>query len=259
MKQFIAKLQQAKIARLDLCPLPAPLTPIEHGAVLVFAPHPDDETLGCGGTLALLRQKQCTIKVVFVTDGAGAGSLSADAPVIRRKEAIAALSVLGIDDIEFLDEPDGSFRNSSGFEKKVGQLLQQFQPDWLFVPSVLDYHRDHVAIGQAILSCWQNRKMPGRAFIYEIWCPLPATHVIDIGSVIDIKKQAISCYALPLAHCDYLSASLGLASYRGLYLPGKRDGNYAEAFTEVEKHAAFGGLLQKMLNLRLYLENLLKR
>lgn len=259
MKQFIAKLQQAKIARLDLCPLPAPLTPIEHGAVLVFAPHPDDETLGCGGTLALLRQKQCTIKVVFVTDGAGAGSLDADAPVIRRKEAIAALSVLGIDDIEFLDEPDGSFRNSSGFEKKVGQLLQQFQPDWLFVPSVLDYHRDHVAIGQAVLSCWQNRKMPGRAFIYEIWCPLPATHVIDIGSVIDIKKQAISCYALPLAHCDYLSASLGLASYRGLYLPGKRDGNYAEAFTEVEKHAAFGGLLQKMLNLRLYLENLLKR
>lgn len=259
MKQFIAKLQQAKISRLNLCPLPALLTPIEHGTVLVFAPHPDDETLGCGGTLALLRQKQCTIKVVFVTDGAGAGSLDADAPAIRRKEAISALTILGIDDIEFLDEPDGDFRNSTRFENKVRDLLEQFQPDWLFVPSVLDYHRDHVAIGQAVLSCWQEWKTTVRAFIYEIWCPLPATHVIDIGSVIDIKKRAISCYALPLAHCDYLSASIGLASYRGLYLPGKRECNYAEAFTEVEKKAAFGGLLQKMLNLRYYLENLLKR
>ena len=75
MKQFIAKLQQAKIAQLGLCPLPTPLTPIHNGKILVFAPHPDDEILGCGGTLALLRQKGCSIKVIFVTDGSGAGSL----------------------------------------------------------------------------------------------------------------------------------------------------------------------------------------
>ncbi|MBS0425223.1 MAG: PIG-L family deacetylase [Proteobacteria bacterium] len=258
MKSFIAKLQQTKISRLRLCPLPAPLIPIEAGRVLVFAPHQDDETLGCGGTLALLRQKNCTVKVIFVTDGAGAGSLDADAPAVRRKEANAALSVLGIDDIEFLDEPDGSFRTSAGFEKKVRQLLQQFKPDWLFAPSVLDYHRDHVAVGQTVLSCWQRCSAPGRAFIYEIWSPLPATHVMDIGSVIELKKQAISCYALPLSHCDYLSASIGLASYRGLYLPGKQGGNYAEAFTEIEKKVSFGGLLQKMLNLRLYFESLLQ-
>ncbi len=259
MKPFIDKLQQIRIRRLELCPLPVPLIPIEAGKVLVFAPHQDDETLGCGGTLALLRQKQCTVKVVFVTDGAGAGSLGADAPDIRRKEAIAALAVLGIDDIEFLDEPDGNFRHSTHFEKTVRKLLQQFQPDWLFVPSVLDYHRDHVAIGQAVLSCWQQWPTPARAFIYEIWCPLPATHVVDIGQVIEVKKQAIRCYALPLSHCDYLSASIGLANYRGLYLPGKQSPRYAEAFTEAEKKARFGSLLQKMLNLRLYLESLLKR
>jgi len=258
MKSFIAKLLQTKISRLQLCPLPAPLIPIEAGRVLVFAPHQDDETLGCGGTLALLRQKKCAVKVIFITDGAGAGSLDADAPAIRRKEARAALNILSIDDIEFLDEPDGSFRASAGFEKKVRQLLQQFKPDWLFAPSVLDYHRDHVAAGQAVLSCWQQCGAPGRAFIYEIWSPLPATHVVDIGDAIELKKQAISCYALPLSHCDYLSASIGLASYRGLYLPAKPGGNHAEAFCEIEKQASFGGLLQKMLNLRLYLESLLK-
>ncbi|SFE96489.1 N-acetylglucosaminyl deacetylase, LmbE family [Nitrosomonas sp. Nm166] len=263
MKKFIAgqldKQRQAKIAQLELCPLPALLTPVEGGKILVFAPHPDDEVLGCGGTLALLRQKKCTVKVIFVTDGAGAGTLDADAPAIRRKEAMESLAVLGIDDLAFLDEPDGSFRNSSTFKNKIHTLLQQFNPDWLFLPSMLDYHRDHVAIGQAILSCWQHWEGPGRAFVYEIWSPLPATRVVDISSVIDLKKQAISCYVLPLSHCDYLTASIGLASYRGLYLPGKEGSNYAEAFVEAEKKVAFGGILQKMLDLRFYLERLLKR
>ncbi|MBS0299753.1 MAG: PIG-L family deacetylase [Proteobacteria bacterium] len=258
MKKFIEKWQQAKIAKLQLCPLPVPLIPIEAGRILIFAPHPDDEVLGCGGTLTLLRQKKCAVKVIFVTNGAGAGILSADALMIRRKEAAKSLAVLGVDDMLFFDEPDGSFRTSAGFEKKIRQLLQQFKPDWLFMPSVLDYHRDHVATGQAILSCWQQCGAPGRAFFYEIWSPLPATHVVDIASVIELKKQAISCYALPLSHCDYLSASIGLASYRGLYLPGKQGSNYAEAFTEIEKKTSLGGMLQKMLNLRLYLESFLQ-
>ena len=262
MKRFItkqyAKRWQAKIAQLELCSLPTLLNPVREGRILVFAPHPDDEVLGCGGTLALLRQKNCAIKVIFVTDGAGAGALNADAPSIRRKEAVASLSVLGIDDLGFLDEPDGSFCNSSAFESKVHTLLQQFNPDWVFLPSMLDYHRDHVAVGQAVLACWQRWKKPSRAFVYEIWSPLPATRVVDISSVIELKKQAISCYVLPLSHCDYLAASIGLAGYRGLYLPKKAGLNYAEAFVEAEKEVEFGGLLQKMLDLRFYLERLLK-
>lgn len=258
MKQFIAKLQQAKIAQLGLCPLPTPLTPIHNGKILVFAPHPDDEILGCGGTLALLRQKGCSIKVIFVTDGSGAGSLDADAPLIRRKEAIESLATLGINDMEFLDEPDGGFRNSSQFETKVDTLLHQFNPDWLFLPSVLDYHRDHVAIGHAVLNCWQRCETSSRAFIYEIWSPLPATRVVDITRVINLKKQAISCYALPLSHCNYLSAIIGLASYRALFLPKKEEESYAEAFVEAEKKGPFSGLQYRMLKLRIYLENLLR-
>ncbi len=258
MKQFIAKLQQAKIAQLELCPLPTSLVPIHDGKVLVFAPHPDDEVLGCGGTLALLRQKECAIKVIFVTDGAGAGSLNADAPMIRRKEAAESLSILGINDMEFLDEPDGGFRNSSNFETKIDTLLNKFNPDWLFLPSVLDYHRDHVAIGHAVLNCWHRWKSPSRAFIYEIWTPLPATRVVDITSVINLKKHAISCYALPLSHCNYLSAIIGLASYRGLFLPKQVGENYAEAFVEAEKSGYFGSLQYRMLKLRIYLERLLR-
>ena len=258
MKKFIDRRRQARIAKLGLCPLPALLAPLERGKILVFAPHPDDETLGCGGTLALLRQNGCAVKVVFVTDGGGAGGLPDGSVAIRRKEAAAALNVLGVDDMAFLDEPDGSFHNTPKFEEYVFELFRQFRPDWIFLPSVLDYHRDHVAIAQAVLGCWQRWDDISRAFFYEIWSPLPATWVVDIGSVADLKRAAISRYELPLAHCDYLTACMGLASYRGLYLPGATRPKYAEAFVEAGKREAWGGISKIMLNLRICLEGLVK-
>ncbi len=258
MRKFFDKQQQGNINKLKRCPLPTLLTPIKQGNVLVFAPHPDDETLGCGGTLALLRQNGCTVKVVFVTDGSGAGGLADGAVVIRQKEATAALSVLGIHDIVFFDEPDGSFQNHPKFERQALEIMQQFQADWLFLPSVLDYHRDHVAIGHALFGLWQRHVTAKRLFFYEIWSPVPATHVVDISSVIDLKKQAIEHYQLPLAHCDYLSASVGLSCYRGLYLPRQRNGQYAEAFVEAESNTNFGhNIVSGMLGMRIYLEKLL--
>jgi LmbE family N-acetylglucosaminyl deacetylase len=259
MKKFINRWWQTRIAKLELCPLPKVLTPIENGRVLVFAPHQDDETIGCGGTLALLRKKGCEIKVVFVTDGGGAGGLPEGTVAIRRNEAIAALAVLGVDDLVFLDEPDGNFRNTPEFEQKIMVILHQFHPDWLFLPSILDYHRDHVAIGQAVFSCWRRWQGAARAFLYEIWSSLPATCVVDISSVAELKRSALSLYELPLAHCHYLSASMGLAAYRGLYLSGNGQPKFAEAFVEAEKNASWDGMVTIMLALRIYVEKLLKQ
>jgi LmbE family N-acetylglucosaminyl deacetylase len=258
MKKFINRWRQVQIARLRPCPLPKALALSENGRVLVFAPHQDDETIGCGGTLALLRQRGCEIKVVFVTDGGGAGSLPEGTVAVRKKEAIAALAVLGIGDIVFLDEPDGHFRNTPEFEQKIMAMLDQFQPDWLFMPSVLDYHRDHVAAGQAICACWRDWQGTARAFFYEIWSPLPATWIVDISSVAELKRSALSRYELPLAHCDYLSASMGLAAYRGLYLAGNGQSGLAEAFVEAEKHNVWSGMPERLLTLRTYVEKLLK-
>ncbi|MGX2039214.1 PIG-L deacetylase family protein [Methylocaldum sp. MU1018] len=205
----------------------------------------------------MLRRNGCEVKVVFVTDGAGAGTLPEGAAAIRRREAAAALAVLGVSDFAFLDEPDGGFHSTPRFERDITTLLQAFRPDWLFLPSVLDYHRDHAAIGQAILACWRRRQGSGQAFFYEIWSPLPATCVIDISDVADLKRSAISRYELPLAHCDYLSASLGLAAYRGLYLPGNAPRKYAEAFVAIENRGYWRGMAERMLEFRMHVERLL--
>lgn len=254
MNPVIKLVRQARIKKLKLCPLPKLLSPISNGKVLVFAPHSDDETLGCGGTLALLQKNNCEIKVVYITDSGGAGTLADDAKMIRRNEAIAAMAVIGIKDLLFMDEPDGNFCNSSRFEKKIIDIILTTQPDWLFLPSVLDYHRDHVAIGLAISGCWHRCQNIGRAFFYEIWTPLPATCIVNISSVAELKRAAISCYKLPLAHCDYLSASMGLSAYRGLYLARQETLNYAEAFVEIEKTTRCGNMLNKLLNLRIFIE-----
>lgn len=260
MKKFIERLWQKRIARFDDCPLPSELAIAEGERVLVFAPHPDDEVLGCGGTLALLRAKNCAVRVVVVTDGAAGDPhnyAAGDVVQVRQQETRAALKLIGVEDVFFWSEPDGKFRGSAAFTRKVNATVEEFKPTWLFLPSPLDYHRDHVAISLAVLSSWQRRARLGRAFFYEVWCPLPATWVVDVGEAMDIKKQALASYRLPLRYRNYTTASTGLAAYRGLYLPAGDTPRYAEAFVEAEHKASRGGISRRLLRLRAGLEDLL--
>jgi LmbE family N-acetylglucosaminyl deacetylase len=254
MSIFTAWRQRKAINSLGLVPLPKILALDQAKRVIVFAPHPDDEILGCGGTLALLTQRGCAVKVIVITDGSGAGWLAPGAVELRRQETITALGVVGITDIEFMNEPDGSFRSSNVFEQKITHLLHQFKPDWIFAPSVLDYHRDHVAISQALHSSWIGGVSEARMFLYEIWCPVPATCIVDITTVLAQKKQAIEKYLIPLAQRNYLHASIGLASYRGLYIDGEQGERYAEAFVEMESGRETQWLFKKMLDFRIFLE-----
>jgi len=255
MSIFTAWRQRKAINSLRLVPLPKILGMDQAKRVIVFAPHPDDEILGCGGTLALLAQRGCKIKVIVVTDGGGAGWLGPGAVEARRLETMAALDVVGVADVEFMNEPDGNFQNSHAFEQKIIQVLNRFKPDWIFAPSVLDYHRDHVAISQALYSAWMESVGGVRLFQYEIWCPVPATCIVDITTVLAQKKEAIEKYLIPLAQRNYMHANIGLSSYRGLYIDGEQGERYAEAFTEIESEGRAQRLFKRMLDLRLFLES----
>ena len=82
--------------------VPMRTTDLTGNVVLALAPHPDDESLGCGGALALHRAAGDPVKVVFVTDGARGderGEDPRDAYVaLRRREAAEACAALGVDD-----------------------------------------------------------------------------------------------------------------------------------------------------------------
>ncbi|OQW95021.1 MAG: hypothetical protein BWK79_03810, partial [Beggiatoa sp. IS2] len=225
-----------QVAQWPICPLPPVLALPNQGKILMIAPHPDDETLGCGGTLALLRQRGCQVKVIIVTDGSQGdpcGYLMGESVVhCRQRESLAALQVLGIDDVIFLHEPDGNYRHTVTLADRFQTILSDYAADWLLLPSVLDYHRDHAAISLSVLDVWQQRGCQERVFLYETWAAIPANWVVNISNTFHLKQQATRCYELPLKYCDYLKACTGMANYRSLYLV-EQQGQFAEAFMEL--------------------------
>jgi len=137
------------------------------GKVLVIAPHPDDETLCCGGTIQIFKRKGYEIKVVIVTDGRyGAPSEELkgkrELVEIRKREALNAIKELGVNEVEFLDFEDSKV---SERVEEVEEVLLRFLRgvDVVFSPIVFDSHPDHSAIGGII-----ERLYP-RAYFYLIW------------------------------------------------------------------------------------------
>lgn len=215
-----------QLEKLEPCSLPRPLDLTQARKVLVFSPHPDDETLGCGGTLARLAL-HCPIKVILVTDGSGAGGLPDGAGAVRQAEFIRALAVLGVTDSMQLNQPDGNFQASSELARQVRALLGEYQPDWVFLPSPLDYHRDHVRIAAFLEPLCRQAASVTQLLFYEVWAPVPATHVVDITEQSLHKQAALAEHATAMSHGDYQRALDGLNRYRGLYLGKNR---LAEAF-----------------------------
>ena len=235
------------LAALQPCPLPQVLDLTQAKKVLVFAPHPDDETLGCGGTLARLALL-CPVKVVLVTDGSGGGGLPPGSDAIRQAEFVQALALLGVFDTAQLNQPDGNFQGTKALARQIRALLDDYQPDWVFLPSPLDYHRDHVRITAFLEPLCRRTASITQLLFYEIWAPVPATHVVDITDQAQCKQAALAEHATAMSHGDYERAVAGLNRYRGLYLGRDR---LAEAFW-VEP-AKGGGLFRQVQTMALQL------
>jgi len=202
---------------------------------LVIAPHPDDEVLGCGGTVSLLVRAGATVRAVFVTNGERLhGGPSEKVAGQRLSEARAAAGLLGCQEPAFLGLPDGDVAShSERLRDELAGLLGRLRPELVFAPSPADHHADHIAASRAILDIFND----GPDFIvafYEIYSTVRFTHLIDITEVIQEKKRAILSYRTSLYGKPdlFVSALLGLNSQRSLFVhkPG-----YFEAFWVLEK------------------------
>lgn len=181
-------------------------------SAVVVAPHPDDETLGCGGAIALLCQRHIPVQVLVMSDGTQSHPQSQAYPAerlkkVRESEALNALSLLGVaaKNVIFYGWPDTDVPHPGepNFEQAVtlcDRDLRRFSPSVIFVPWQGDQHCDHQATWKIVHRCVNDWQQPPRLLAYSIWGSreaglgaLPDQTTgwrLDIRSVQTLKRQA---------------------------------------------------------------------
>lgn len=203
--------------------------------VLVFAPHPDDEVYGCGGTLCLWARRNVPITVVVCTPGGEAAD-----PLIRKEESRRAANILGYGPPVFWDLQDRQLRYGEGLVQRIQGFLETTEADWIFVPSLSERHPDHQALSLAVAEAVRRSQGNRTLVFYEVSAPLVPNWLVDISSTIEAKDQAMRCFASQEALNAYRERILGLNRYRGF--GGDADCGWAEAFFVVEQSQLHQGL-----------------
>jgi LmbE family N-acetylglucosaminyl deacetylase len=211
--------------------------------VLVLAPHPDDETFGCGGTMRMLADRGVQVDVGFLTRGeqgleGGCASANAqrDLAEVRTREARNACAVLGARTVTFLNGNDTRLDEQPELASAIVELLGRAAYQRIFCPWPQDAHNDHQATFRHMREAVIAANKSYSYWLYEIWKPLPANTFVPIDLTIDSKLQAIEQYQSQLSQLDYREGFIGLAAYRGLFCPPSK---FAEAFLVCDRDEMF--------------------
>ncbi|NOX57983.1 MAG: PIG-L family deacetylase [Planctomycetes bacterium] len=144
-------------------------------SAIVFAPHQDDEVLGCGGTIVKKIENGANISIVFMTDGRSSHADRMEAPdlvAMRRKEAIDAAQILGVaeDRVLFLDFPDGELSaHQADAVVRVAEILGQENAEEVFIPCEHDGPADHLATHQIVCHALALQNDEAIVYEYAVW------------------------------------------------------------------------------------------
>lgn len=143
---------------------------------LVLAPHPDDETIGCGATIARKRASSTPVRVMVAADGRSSHRSAVIGPdeLARRRsrEVTAACAALGVAeaDVVQLGLPDDSLAGRQDeLAVKIAAQLDDMVPDEVLVPSGRDWHPDHQALRRALDLALHGRARVPRVLEYPVW------------------------------------------------------------------------------------------
>lgn len=201
--------------------------------VLVVSPHPDDEVLGVGGTIARLVREANDVTVTIVTKGWE--PLFADSQVEQvRAEARAASEVLGVKSLRFMDLPVTKLNEVAKHKlnKEFEELMSEEEPEIVFLPFCGDLQEDHRQVFEASMVALRpavSRKYVKRILCYET---VSETHWsagniesnfepqlwVDISDHLPVKLEAMRCYKSQLQKepdARSLEAISSLAKWRG--------------------------------------------
>lgn len=190
------------------------VTAIPARAALVLAPHPDDETFGCGGAIAAHVGRHEPVRVVVLTDGGGAGE-----PAQRQQETCLAAQRLGCAEPDFWALPDRGLVYAEALVQRLVEAIRRAGADLVYAPSPYEVHPDHRQACALAMAAVERLGYPLRLAFYEIGVPLRPNLLLDITAQLPAKQAAMQCFASQLARQDYVRHISALNVYRTYTLP----------------------------------------
>lgn len=196
--------------------------------VLVVAAHPDDIEFGAAGTVARWVHEGTSVRYLLVTRGDKGsddpGADSRELAVVREREQRDAAAVIGVQGVEFLDEPDGQVEPGLVMRERITRVIRAFRPEIvmthdptvLFVNNEWVNHPDHRAVGLVTVDAvFPTARDPlnfpdhlrdgmGAWKVAELflWSTNEANQLVDIGDCIDAKIAALSRHASQFRHFE---------------------------------------------------------
>jgi LmbE family N-acetylglucosaminyl deacetylase len=199
--------------------------------VLVVAAHPDDIEFGAAGTIARWVSEGASVRYLVVTRGdKGSDDPRADVAALielREREQRAAADEIGVEGVDFLDEPDGQVQTSLGLRERITRAVRAFQPEAvmshdptvLFVNNEWVNHPDHRAVGQvtvdavfptardplnfrehldAGLEAWKVAEL-------FLWSTNEANQLVDVADTLERKIEALRHHASQFRRFDEIA------------------------------------------------------
>ncbi|MBE2217256.1 MAG: bacillithiol biosynthesis deacetylase BshB1 [Ignavibacteria bacterium] len=207
---------------------------------LIFAAHPDDAELCCGGTIAAITAMGKKAGIIDLTRG----ELGTRGTVkTRQAEAKMASDILGIEVRHNLNIPDGNIINNTANRSKVIKMLRLYTPKIVFLPHHIDRHPDHLKAHELVKeSIFYSGLIkiktpdldpfrPARSLFYMQSSIFEPNVLLDISSFFEIKMKAVQCYSTQFYSSEGKSSGAGKSARKepDTFISSKNFMEYIEA------------------------------
>lgn len=216
--------------------------------VIVISAHPDDETLGVGGTLLKHKQNRDMLAWLIITSVSEEYGFSKDRVNSRKDEINQVAKMIGIESVYRLNYPTMSLNSDiiNDMIPKISSIFSEFKPEVIYVMNRSDAHSDHRYTFDAVMACTKSFRFPyiKRVLMYECiseteFAPqLPEkvfipNYFVDISEFFVKKLEIMQVYQSELGEHPFprsIKNIEALATFRGATVGVK----YAEAFQVVK-------------------------
>jgi N-acetylglucosamine malate deacetylase 1 len=212
--------------------------------VLIVAAHPDDEALGCAGTMAKHVASGDKVHVIFMTNGVGSRNTTSNSDIENRQAAARkSADILGVTSMKHFDFPDNKMDTVPLLDivKSIENVINKLQPEIIYTHHIGDLNIDHQITHKVVITAC--RPQPSfcvkEIYAFEVlsstewqtpgYLPFTPNVYIDVSNQIEIKRKSLEIYSEEMhktPHSRSFDNMLNLSSFRGNSIGV----DYAEAF-----------------------------